>query len=252
MATAIAPANTITTQNPLTVSNSNSTTNSIFVESGYDYILSINLMSIPTISNNITNIFTNASFMQNTLNTNDVQINLTIALSTNFPNWNSTFNNKNLITFLHGSSTVGFSTLNPNSLEKIGDRLLEIVAHKLFGNGHASAAISNDLDFYNYDSIIWNHLSITTAMNSFSHDVYNQYIALGRYNQPVTPIANTWIPFNFINLNFDYPMYLIGSVGLDNSLTTLEKAIFSNGPNVGGTQLINSMYNVPLIIRFHT
>jgi hypothetical protein len=220
-----------------------------FVE--YDYAILINLGLMPTMSsiNDITQIFSNASFMQDPTDMNNTQVNLTISHSYDFLNWKTLFNNKPLATLTSGKATVGFSTLNPNTPQPIGDRFLEIIAHKLFGHGQSYAAIGNQPDFYTHDSLLWNHLSRTLSTTEFANDVYSQYIKTGRYvsmNTCESTTLNTWIPFNFINLSFDFPMYLAGS--LETSFAGLK----INGPNVGGSLLVNSTYNIPLVIRFHT
>jgi hypothetical protein len=206
---------------------------------------------MPTMSsiNDITQIFSNASFMQDPTDMNNTQVNLTISHSYDFLNWKTLFNNKPLATLTSGKATVGFSTLNPNTPQPIGDRFLEIIAHKLFGHGQSYAAIGNQPDFYTHDSLLWNHLSRTLSTTEFANDVYSQYIKTGRYvsmNTCESTTLNTWIPFNFINLSFDFPMYLAGS--LETSFAGLK----INGPNVGGSLLVNSTYNIPLVIRFHT
>lgn len=217
----------------------------------YDYTILINIGLMPTFTsiNDITQIFSNASFMQDPTDVNNTQVNLTLSHSYDFLNWNTLFNNKPLATLTSGKSTVRFSTLNPDIPQTIGDRFLEIIAHKLFGHGQSYVAIGNHSEFYSHDSLLWDHLSRTLSTDTFANNIYSQYIKTGRYvsmNACGTTTDNEWIPFNFINLNFAFPMYLKGN--LETSISNL----MINGPDVGGSLIINSVYNIPLVIRFHT
>lgn len=225
----------------------------------YDYLFLVNLASL-TLSGDITEIFTNATFEQDQTNADNVNVNLTLQPSSTYTSWGTHFNNQNLLTISLGKSTLGFTTLNPTAKQTIGDRLLEVVAHKLFGNGQARAAIDNDLEFYLHDAAIWDHLSTALANAQLANDVFNQYVASGRYSNEANYYGsantsnandnNTFVKFNFSGLTFDYPMYLSGALGLSDSLTTTEKEQLNNGPAVGGTQLNSGTYNIPILIRF--
>ncbi len=83
--------------------------------------------------------------------------------SNKYYHWNSLENNQLPVKILQGNSNKAFATLKPNSDEIIGDRLLEVVAHKLFGHGQARAAISNDSEFYNHDAQLWDATSSTKS-----------------------------------------------------------------------------------------
>jgi hypothetical protein len=239
---------------------------SYFVEGNYDYTFLVNLGLVGdgSVTNDITKIFANASFIQDQTNADNVTINLALKNSTSYLNWATAVNNQKMVTLAAGASTFGLSTLTPTLNQAIGDRLLEVVAHKLFGNGQARAAIDNDTEFYTHDGVIWDHLSTALSTQSLANDVFNQYVASGRYESEATASGsgsssnssngndvNKWVNFNFINLTFDYPMYLIGSLGLNSSMTNTEIAALNNGPVVGGTQLNSGLYNVPILIRFH-
>jgi hypothetical protein len=249
---------------PLTI-NQNTNIHATFLPEGtYDYIFCINISSI---SPDITGIFENASFRQNIINIESFDVNLTINPSITFENWESYFNNKNLVTINIGNSNVAFATLLPNINQTIGDRLLEVVAHKLFGHGQAGAAISNDYEFYQHDAEIWDHLSNAVSINNFRNDIFKQYFTANKYlshytqtneingifdnNENNLSNAYDWFNFNFNGLTFDFPLYLSGSMILDSSLSENEISILQNGPNVGGTSLVNSQYNIPILVRFH-
>ena len=207
----------------------------------------------------MTQLFTNASYIQNTLDVNNYNINLVIPDSLTYANWSTNTNNQNIITVEIGNSIAGFSTLNPSVPEAFGERLLEVVAHKVFGHGKAHAAISNDSEFFTHDAELWNHLSNSVATDSFRHHIFNQYVALGRYENVITENnlavgndINVFVNFNFNGLSIDFPMYLTGNILLNNGLTPTQIGFFANGPNVGGTILTNGLYNVPILIKMHT
>jgi hypothetical protein len=220
----------------------------------YDYIFQIHLNSF---ASNITSIFTNATFKQLSNNTNDVEINLTIADSVNFTNFNSVFDQQNIVTVVNSGGLSSTFSLKSSALEKIGDRLLEVVAHKLFGHGQARAAIKNDPAFYEHDGDIWNHLTTTLQNSNIQHDIFNQYVATGRYNSTNATYNNdlndldTYENFNFNGLTFGFPLWVNGNLELDTaSLSASEIATIQNGPNVGGTSLLNGQYNIPILIQF--
>lgn len=256
-------SNQIYLNSPLYMNQNVNSYGSYFVEGTYDYTFLVNLALVGdgSITNDITKIFSNASFIQDQTNADNVTINLSLKNSTTYPSWNTAINNHNLVTLDVGASNFGFSTLTPTLNQAIGDRLLEIVAHKLFGNGQARAAIDNDTEFYTHDGVMWDHLSTALSTQSLANDVFNQYVASGRYESQSTTAGssnadnandvNQFVNFNFINLTFDYPMYLIGSLGLNSSMTPTEISALNNGPIVGGTQLNNGLYNIPILIRFY-
>ena len=188
--------------------------------------------------NNINSLFNSASYIQN----NDIyDISLTINNSSSFVNWELLFNNQSITTMEIGKSNLTFGTLNPTRSEKIGDRFIEIIAHKLFGHGQARSAINNDNAFYNHDNQIWDHLSNIVSANA--NDIFNQYVLSERYNQDMNnyPDNTSIIPFNFVDLNFEFPLLLKGRIN---------SSLYMNGPNVNGTQIINGQYNIPILIKF--
>lgn len=219
----------------------------------YDYVFKIH---VDGFASNITDIFTNATFKQNSSNTQDVNINLTINSSATYTNFETMFNQIDIVTVTQGLSSVNFNSLKPTIGQKIGDRLLEVVAHKLFGHGQARAAIKNDPAFYNHDAKIWDHLCNSLQDSVIQHDIFNEYVATGRYNANSTTYSNdlndldTFENFNFNGLIFGFPFWLNGTLELDDSLSTAEKNIIKNGPTVGGTSLLNGNYNIPILIQF--
>jgi hypothetical protein len=235
----------------------------------YDYIFYINVGSLPGVGGDITRIFSQATFTTNpnqigfyyNLNILPVsQLNDSQTPNLLF-NWND-FSQQNIVTIAEGQSNYAFGSFNKNP-KNIGDRLREVVAHKLFGNAKATEAISNGNNFYLHDIEIWDHLSQTISSTNIQNDIFNQYLAfdkldlytLGYYDiynsSTISGATMTTFDFQFKGLTFDYPLYLTGSVLLDPSLLPNENAALSNGPTVGGTSLINASYNIPILIKFH-
>jgi len=222
-------------------------------EPTYDYTFVVNVANF---ASNITTMFANASYIQNE-NIDNTDVNITLNSDTNFLNWQTVFNNQPIVTVNMGNSNIAFPTLEPTLNQTIGDRLLEVVAHKLFGHGQARAAISNDSEYYTHDAQIWDHLVNSVSMNEFRHDIFNQYVATGRYeahavvnNGTDSNDVDNWVNFNFNGMTFDYPLFLTGNMITDPSLTEDEVNLITNGPNVGGTSLVNGIYNIPILIRF--
>jgi hypothetical protein len=242
--------------NNLYTINQNVTVYEQFInQTNFDYTLYININSlVATDTTGITGLFTNASFVQNNNNPNNIDVTIIFKNSATFVNWNTLFNNKELSTVLIGNSNIAFNTFKTNQ-QPIGYILLEIIAHKLFGNAQAMAAINNDSTFYLHDTEIWDQLANSVLSNQFRNDIFNQYVAIGRYQSTINNNNNyndsNITNFNFANITFDFPLYLNGSILLDSTLTNVEKNILQNGPNIGGTLLCNGNYNIPILVKFH-
>jgi hypothetical protein len=193
--------------------------------SGYDYILVIN----PNID-----LFTIRSYIYDddngNISTPIPSVNLT------FLNWNDIFNNQSIVTMEVGDSDILFNTLNPTIPEKLGDKLVTILGHKLFGHGNARAAIYNDTEFYTHDAKIWDHLS-TNISNNLTL-IFDRYKEI-RNISPSSESRN----FDFNNINFEFQLNFSGTI---NSL------FVKNGRDVGGTKIINSNYNIPILVKFYT
>lgn len=255
------PVDSIYINNLLTISQDVDIYGQRLLERDFDYSFRINVAGLVASgrTNGITSLFSNATFTQNTLNAQDFNVNLTLANHTSFANWGTLFNNVNFTTVVQGLSSTNFGTFNASANEKIGDRLLEVVAHKLFGHAQAHAAIKNDNAFYTHDAEIWDHLSASVATTSFRKDIFNQYVKLGRYNTASNSGAgvngddvDSHVAFNFANISLDFPLQLNGSMLFDQSLTVADKELLKLGPEVGGSRLTDGNYDIPILIRFHT
>ena len=259
--TQYAPIDSIYINNLLTISQDVDIYGQHLLEREFDYTFRINVSNLVAsgATNGITSLFSNATFSQNTLDVQNFNVNLTLADHAAFANWGTLFNNVDLTTVVQGLSSTNFGTFNASTNEKIGDRLLEVVAHKLFGHAQAHAAIKNDNAFYTHDAAIWDHLSASVAASSFRNDIFNQYVKLGRYNTASSSGAGVngndvsgHVAFNFADITLDFPLQLNGSMLFDTSLTVADKELLKLGPEVGGSRLTNGNYDVPILIRFHT
>lgn len=222
----------------------------------YDYILKINVSGVTSMNS----LFTNATYEQNPednryfdsiLNTNNAIVyqllsnsrvsitsTNTSVTSTAHPNWNSF----------------------PSNLESMGQRLLEIVATKIFGNPLATAAIVNDQEFVS-PNVGFPHQTIMTgfavSMNLMRNDFFNQYVVSDRIeydqnNMLIHGDMNSPIPYNLQCTQLEVPMFLTGSLrdSGGNLIDTAFAALLS-GPDVGGNRMVGGSYNVPLLFVIH-
>jgi hypothetical protein len=127
-------------------------------------------------------------------------------------------------------------------LKPFAFRILEIVAHKIFGHAQARAAIANDGDFESLaDSVID---GMNNSLNSMKGDIYAQYVYYRRAVPPTNHNMNLPIPFDFDHSTFKFPILIQGKL-VGEAINALK-----NGPIVGGTQLVNGEYNIPFILSF--
>ena len=237
--------------NLLNLNNNNNNQPSISYYN-FDYTLSINYGGLPGINNNLTNLFSTSNFMQNILNPIDYNIDLTLPLHNQINNTTYTWNNINqqkLITIEEGLSSTSFNTFSNSNL-KLGDRLLEIIAHKIFGNAKTIKAIGNSISFYNHDNTIWDHLVNTINNTNFQRSLFEQYLNLSIND--ITNLEETYdcniLPFNLEGTTIGFPMYLSGTTLSSNGINIPQ---LINGTNVGGSRLVNGNYNIPILIKIH-
>lgn len=208
-------------------------------EGVYDYLLEIDT-SLITNSSDITDIFTTARYQQNSNDKDNVIVELNIDR-----NKVDSIKNKNVVSIIGASSSIQTFSSGAKSL---GDRLVEIVAHKIFGHAKARAAIKNDTEFYQFDSNVWNHLCDTVNSNEFENNLFNQYVVLDRINGNDVDVN---VPFDFSGLTLDFPLFLKGNLNLDSSLSGPDRNELNNGPALnGGTELVNGVYNIPILVKF--
>jgi hypothetical protein len=161
------------------------------------------------------------------------------------PVFNIELNLNQLSTFLSSSRSItsaSNSLINTNAFETsmrpFGERLLEIVAVKIFGHPKTRAAISNDNSFYNTTQI---STQIYNTFNNHRNELGNYF--MGLYD--ITQVNNNAQLINVSNLNIIFPFFFRGTT--QKNTTNL----FRNGPNVGGSLLVNGNYNIPLLLTFN-
>jgi alpha-tubulin suppressor-like RCC1 family protein len=141
--------------------------------------------------------------------------------------------------------------------QKFGLRLLEIMAIKIFGHAKARAAIENDSEFYYGDNISNSVINqLITGMNMYinmeGNSIFNSYVQTDKIetdavsNNTYNDVDVTYI-FNFKDTNWIFPAYLNGSLF---GTGTGDLNLLNNGPSVGGNQLTNGLYNIPVLIIF--
>jgi hypothetical protein len=176
-------------------------------------------------------LFNTATFMMQNVNTPPV---FNIDLNLNQISTFLSFNRSLITTSNLSVNTNGFET----SWKPFGERLLEIVAMKIFGHPKARAAIGNDNDFYDTNAL---SIKVYDAFNNIKNEFGNYY--MGIYD--ITEVNNNVQAMNISNFNIIFPFYL-------NGITSKSKTkLFQNGPNVGGSLLVNGNYNIPLLLTFN-
>lgn len=144
----------------------------------------------------------------------------------------------------------------------VGDRIVEILALKLFGNARAKAAISNDSAIA---STVWRG-PLETVFNADRNLIFEQYVGLDRIQNPANNQSgyndtNGWANFNFGGITFEIPVHLtLGSVtadGNDNneaSYTSNLSVAAKTGPKFGtSSQIVDGTFDkacpLKLILR---
>lgn len=247
----------------------------------YDYVLGINIAAGGWVSMN--QLFTSRVFQQNTnVGGNNNENLVDISLNVDISNTKALLFSNSAVTISSMKSDINmrpaYSTFESGE-QKMGTRFLEIVATKIFGHARARAAIDNDSDFYQNnttgggtDSIIAQIANgINNAVSSERNNIFNYYVELDRYANQAnygSPNNNNSLPnnpvnyngndldeaetFNFMNTNWDFPMNLIGVIHDGNLLSAGNLDQVNNGPVVGGNQLVNGQYRIPILLRFFT
>ena len=200
-------------------------------QNAYDYIF--------TFAGDLNDFFSTRTYQQNAADINEV--NIVLNLNTTFFNGASTaYNDTNAIS-TSGCSTTGFTVSTD-----FNTRVLEVLAMKIFGHGRARAAIANDTTIvapiqYN----LANH--IQNVLNTHKHDIFNQYVQTDNPKINANDV-NTTVDFNFAGDVLSFPGFITGNLVDEPNLS----ADLKNGPNVGGNQMLNGDYNVPILIRIGT
>ena len=198
------------------------------IEEKYDFVL-----KLKTDKTNLFDIFSDAYY----LNNGDGSSNIILNVNKTFIKDRMKLNKTSIITENSDTSIAGFES----GYKMFGSRMLEIIALKIFGHPQARAAISNDTKWYK-DTLISD--IVNSASNSFNEKT-NEIFDLYKIGNNFNSIYEQNINFDFTNTYFDIPFYLTGSLG-----PSISNEV-ANGPNMGGSVLVNGLYNVPLILRFY-
>jgi hypothetical protein len=240
--------------------------NQCSVTNMYDYILNIDIGLDATNYSTMNNLFDNRTFIQNTLNNQQYNVDLSI----NHDKMLSLLVNKDAVGIYSTQSSVAlkpaYTTLNLNTKDKAGTRLLEIVATKIFGHAKARAAIANDDEFYTntatkiLDQIV---VGITDTVNTHKNEIFEQYVQSGRISEQIRSLnLLTGLPenddggdlnpelMNMVNANWEFPVYFTGKL-VDQGTDNADLSQLNTGPDVGGNRLQNGKYNIPILLRFH-
>ena len=204
------------------------TSSSVLIQEKYnpesfDYNITINT------SGQKQTLFNTATYLYTSISTPPVfTFNLSLTNISSFLSSSSSLTSRsNSLTIINGLES---------SLRPFGERLLEIVAIKIFGHPKARAAISNDNSFYNITQL---STKVFDTLNNQRNELGNYY--MGIYDIQPNSTSQT---INVNNFNIIFPFFLNGA--------TQKSSInlFRNGPNVGGSLLVNGQYNIPLLLTF--
>lgn len=202
----------------------------------HDYAITWNVGST------LNSLFNVANFKQDTTDPDLYNINLELNAVMVKSLLNKTGTDTNSTISRSRATELGMVGMEAVAVESLGDRLLEIIALKLFGDASARAAIVNDSTFTSDETIseIVNGQtsSISKSFNTDMNKIFNGYVALNR----ITALddVNNPVTFNFDNLIMEVPLWINGDVSA--SLT---------GPTaVGGAQIVAGAYEIPLLLRF--
>jgi hypothetical protein len=124
---------------------------------------------------------------------------------------------------------------------KLGDRLLEIIALKIFGNAEARAAIVNDTEFTSDSELNTIISSFTNSLSTDQNFIFSQYVALGRISNTANELVSQ--NFNFDNMNIALPMYLQGSIP-----NTVSDTLKNGYVGASRSTIVNYNYNIPLML----
>jgi len=253
------------------------------VTNNYDYILDINVQGI----NGTSLLPFNGNYMANTaLTMNQLFATRTYTQSTtNSEQFNTVLQASNSVinSILVGSGAVNINSTNTaitstsayasfRTNASFGNRLLEIVATKIFGNPLTTAAIINDTAFTNYTGLV-NGVGVNptdtvtfgfyNTLSTYQNEFFSQYVASDRVetdqneayaNNGVHPgDSNTIFNYNLANSYIDVPLVLSG-VAKDQTGANINGVFLQlmNGPTtVGGTLFAYGGYSIPLLLRLH-
>jgi len=212
----------------------------------------------------LNDMFKTFTYIQNPTNSN--QISVTIQPDVN------TF--RNIFSNYTGIYSLNSSVLNYNSVYTslnqapgiIGQKLLEVLATKIFGNPATTAAIINDKD-YNTTNGTLSRVSgnimngIVNVLYTEGANLFNQYAGSSIYMTDGYGIAPGYgdsanpFSFNLTDAAISVPLNLIGNLttadGMAGKGTNNALSLIYNGVNTGGTTIVNGVYNIPFLLKFH-
>jgi len=227
-------------------------------ESNYEYVLDINT--------NMNNLFNSRTYIQNATNQENIDLNI----STNIDYINSLLAGNVAIYSVNESILNSINVYNQldKSPDSVGQKLLEIVATKIFGDSTGIAGISNQLSFIDIDTNPNNNTvgyrintGINNALVNLGNILFDQYVASDKYSNDIIARINndttTPYDFNFLSSIIDIPLRLTGELEINsnNGVLNFSQAEFAsaimNGPDVGGSLLVNGAYNITFLLKFH-
>lgn len=199
-------------------------------ESAFDYVITLPI-------NMNSQLFSTKTYQQNASDANTYDVILTLDQNA----FNTAYVNSAMV---NDRSDLGQGIMTTESVEV---RILEILALKIFGHARARAAIANDSNITaTIQADLFNHLN--NVVQNHKNDIFNQYVQLDLAELNANDV-NAAVNFNFDSDTLAFPGFLNGTItGIPNSVS----ADLANGPveGNGGNQLVNGLYNVPILFKF--
>jgi hypothetical protein len=217
---------------------------------GFDYILNLDLSLYPPFvgMNNFFTIYNYTINQDLTIETINLTLNkdlVKILLTYDFNKYS-----KNGIIKFDPANVNVYTNSNFNKLIKepckFGYRILEIIATKVFGNSEDFVLIDNGIDFYKSTGNCLINQVIDDIANLFNDTtVLNNIMNTYKNNSSFVNVPGTY-NFQFYNSIWEFPMFYSDIVAFIDGESTNE----FNGPNMGGTEVDNGSYNIPILLRF--
>jgi hypothetical protein len=213
----------------------------------YDYVFLVNTGN----TNSINELFSTRTYVQNYSDPNRYDIDLTTNQQFTNMLFGVSITGDGNGTITMGSAICATGSFD-NQTRRLPHRMLEVMAHKIFGHAQARAAIANDAAFETLIGALSNGLN--NSINQMRNDIFNQYITYDRIERIANGLNNVVTYnddevqtfFNFDNAEFDCPVRLVGRLNGGGA----EMGLLNNGPDVLGNRVINGEYSIPMLVRF--
>ena len=209
----------------------------------YDYILDINLNLLPNFSTMNSFFNTRTYTIDSPGNSAILEVNKDLINSVLSYDYNKG-RQPGVINF--DSNSQNYVTLSPIN-SKFGYRMLEIIATKIFGNSEDLVLIDNGITLYETGNNSIISQIANNIQNNFNDSVIqNTVLNIYKNSNSFIISPGTWT-FNFSNSTWQFPLFYTDTINFEDGTS----AANFNGPNEGGSQIINGQINIPILLKFN-